>query len=115
MFSLSFTHNLQIKLFNMRDEIMSNKNLLDIIKDDIIKKTNWKKIQLTNIQMEFMGNLFCNFTCDPENDFILYIQTEKTLNEIKKKYNITEYNIKFYISRLPISIKPYCDQYIIYK
>ena len=110
----NFTHNLKIILIDKSENIIENNNILDKIKNKIIEKTyvynqnwnnslikcsiKWDKLNLSKLYSNFMGDLFSNPMY--EHDTIIYEHTNKIIEEIKIELEI-DYEIKFYISRLP--------------
>ncbi len=105
-----YTHNLKIILVDTNGNIVSDNDFLDEIKNTLCQ-LNTKKIQwnsknidvtiqwhrkeLNNIEKQFMGDLYSspiyNF------DSIIVNHTKQIISNINNKSN---YNIKFYISKL---------------
>jgi hypothetical protein len=117
------THNLKIILVDVSGNIIEDDEFLDEIKNTLCfsntKKVmwngenmditiKWHRKKLSNIQKHFMGDLYSN----PAYDFdsIIFMHT----NQIKSNiYNKSNYNIKFYISRL-IGDKTICKDSCIF-
>lgn len=114
--NLRFTHNLRILLIDAKENIVDNDEILKIVKEKLKEDythpiytssskipwnitIKWELKDLTKTQSYFMGDLFA---C-PSYDFdsIIYEHTETTLKQIEKDLNITDYKIKFHISRMP--------------
>ena len=105
-----YTHNLKIILVDTNGSIVSDNDFLDEIKNTLCQ-LNTKKIQwnsknldvtikwhrkeLNNIEKQFMGDLYSY----PMYDFdsIIVNHTNQIISNIN---NTSNYNIKFYISRL---------------
>jgi len=116
-----YTHNLKIILVDSIGNIISDDEFLEEIKNTLCqlntKKVQWnnKKIdiiiqwhrkELNNIEKHFMGDLFSNPIYD--YDSIIVNHTKQIISSINNKSN---YNIKFYVSRL-IGDKTICrDSY----
>ena len=105
-----YTHNLKIILVDSSGNIILDNVFLDEIKNILCqlntKKVQWnnKKIdiiiewhrkELNNIEKHFMGDLFSNPIYD--FDSIIVNHTKEIISSINNKSN---YNIRFYISRL---------------
>jgi hypothetical protein len=116
-----YTHNLKIILVDTNGNIVSDNDFLEEIKNTLCQ-LNTKKIQwnsknidvtiqwhrkeLNNIEKQFMGDLYSspiyNF------DSIIVNHTKQIISNVNNKSN---YNIKFYISKL-IGDKTICrDSY----
>ena len=117
----SYTHNLKIILVDGSGNIVSDNDFLDEIKNTLCqlntKKVQWNsknldvtikwhRKELNNIEKQFMGDLYSNPIYD--SDSIIVNHTKQIISNINNKSN---YNIKFYISRL-IGDKTICrDSY----
>ena len=105
-----YTHNLKIILVDSTGNIILDNDFLDEIKT-ILCQTNttkiewngknmditikWHKKELTNIEKQFRGDLYSN----PAYNFdsLILNHTNQVILKIK---NTSNYDIKFYISRL---------------
>lgn len=117
----AYTHNLKIILVDTNGNIVSDDDFLDEIKNTLCqlntKKIKWnsKKLvvtvewhrkELSNIEKQFMGDLYSNPAYD--SDSIIVNHAKQIISNIN---NTSNYNIKFYISRL-IGDKTICrDSY----
>ena len=117
----AYTHNLKIILVDTDGNIVSDNDFLDEIKNTLCqlntKKVQWNsknldvtikwhKKELNNIEKQFMGDLYLNPAYD--SDSIIVNHTKQIISNIN---NTSNYNIKFYISRL-IGDKTICrDSY----
>ena len=117
----AYTHNLKIILVDTDGNIVSDNDFLDEIKNTLCqlntKKVQWNsknldvtikwhKKELNNIEKQFMGDLYLNPAYD--SDIIIVNHTKQIISNIN---NTSNYNIKFYISRL-IGDKTICrDSY----
>ena len=106
----TYTHNLKIILVDSSENIVLDNDFLDEIKNTLCQ-TNTKKVQwnnqnigvtikwhrkeLTNIEKQFMGDLYSN----PAYNFDSIIVNHAT-QIISNINNTSNYNIKFYISRV---------------
>ena len=117
----AYTHNLKIILVDTNGNIVSDNDFLDEIKNTLCQlnttkiqwnSTNldvtikWHRKELNNIEKQFMGDLYSN----PAYNFdsIIVNHTKQIISSINNKSN---YNIKFYISKL-IGDKTICrDSY----
>ena len=105
-----YTHNLKIILIDSNENIISDNNLLDEIKNTLcqlntttVKWNNknldvtiqWHRKELNNIEKQFMGDLYSNPIYN--FDSIIVNHTKQIISNINNKFN---YNIKFYISKL---------------
>ena len=106
----AYTHNLKIILVDTDGNIVSDNDFLDEIKNTLCqlntKKVQWNsknldvtikwhKKELNNIEKQFMGDLYLNPAYD--SDIIIVNHTKQIISNIN---NTSNYNIKFYISRL---------------
>jgi hypothetical protein len=113
-----YTHNLKIILVDNNGNIILDNDFLDKIKNTLCqlntKKVEWNeqniditiqwhRKELNNIEKQFMGDLFSNPIYD--FDSIIVNHTKQIISNINNKSN---YNIKFYISRL-IGDKTICQ------
>ena len=117
----AYTHNLKIILVDTDGNIVSDNDFLDEIKNTLCqlntKKVQWNsknldvtikwhRKELNNIEKQFMGDLYLNPAYD--SDIIIVNHTKQIISNIN---NTSNYNIKFYISRL-IGDKTICrDSY----
>ena len=116
-----YTHNLKIILVDSTGNIILDNDFLDEIKNTLCQlnttkvmwnnqnvniSIKWERKELNNIEKQFMGDLYSN---PPYNlDSIIVNHTNQIISSINNKSN---YNIKFYISRL-IGDKTICkDSY----
>jgi hypothetical protein len=114
-----YTHNLKIILVDRSGNIILDNDFLDKIKNTLCqlntKKVqwhsknidvtiNWHRKELNNIEKQFMGDLFSNPIYD--FDSIIINHTKQIISNIPNKSN---YDIKFYISRLIGDKKIYKD------
>jgi hypothetical protein len=113
-----YTHNLKIILVDNNGSIILDNDFLNEIKN-ILCQLNTKKVEwneqniditiqwhrkaLNNIEKQFMGDLFSNSIYD--FDSIIVNHTKQIILKINNKSN---YNIKFYISKL-IGDKTICQ------
>ena len=116
-----YTHNLKIILVDSSGNIILDNYLLDEIKNTLCQlNTNkvqwnnqniditikWHRKELNNIEKQFMGDLYSNPIYN--FDSIIVNHTNQIISNIN---NTSNYNIKFYISRL-IGDKTICrDSY----
>ena len=116
-----YTHNLKIILIDTSGNIVSDNDFLDEIKHTLCqlntKKVQWNnkntditikwdRKELNNIEKQFMGDLYSNPIYD--FDSIIVNHTNQIISNIN---NTSNYNIKFYISRV-IGDKTICrDSY----
>lgn len=116
-----YTHNLKIILIDSNGNIILDNDFLDEIKNTLCqlntKKVQWNnkntditikwdRKELNNIEKQFMGDLYSNPICN--FDSIIVNHTNQIISNIN---NTSNYNIKFYISRL-IGDKTICrDSY----
>ena len=106
----AYTHNLKIILVDNSGNIILDNEFLEEIKNTLCqlntKKVLWnnKKIdiiiewhrkELNNIEKQFMGDLFSNPIYD--YDSIIVDHTKQIIASINNKSN---YNIRFYVSKL---------------
>lgn len=106
----SYTHNLKIILVDSNGNIISDNDFLDEIKNTLCQvnttkvKWNgknidttiqWRRKELNNIEKQFMGDLYSNSAYN--FDSIILNHTSQIISKIN---NTTNYNIKFYISRV---------------
>lgn len=106
----AYTHNLKIILVDTNGNIVSDNDFLDEIKNALCqlntKKVKWnnKNLDVTikwdrkglnNIEKQFMGDLYSNPIYSV--DSIIVNHTNQIISNINNKSN---YNIKFYISKL---------------
>jgi hypothetical protein len=116
-----YTHNLKIILVDTNGNIVSDNDFLDEIKNTLCQPNTrkvqwnskninitiqWYRKELNNIEKQFMGDLYSspiyNF------DSMIYNHTKQIISNVNNKSN---YNIKFYISKL-IGDKTICrDSY----
>jgi hypothetical protein len=106
----TYTHNLKIIMIDSDGNIVLDNEILDEIKKvlcqsntkkiqwngqniDVIIK--WHRIELNNIQIQFMGDLFTTPIYD--FDSIIVNHTNQVISNYNNKHN---YNIKFHISRV---------------
>jgi hypothetical protein len=117
----AYTHNLKIILVDNSGNIILDDELLEEIKNTLcqsnttkVKWNNklidvtiqWHRKELNNIEKQFMGDLFSNPIYN--FDSIIVNHTKQIISNINNKSN---YNIKFYISKL-IGDKTICkDSY----
>jgi hypothetical protein len=117
----AYTHNLKIILVDTNENIVSDNDFLDEIKNilcqlnttkikwnstDLDVTIKWHRKELNNIEKQFMGDLYSKPIYD--FDSIIVNHTKQIISSINNKSN---YNIKFYISRL-IGDKTICrDSY----
>jgi hypothetical protein len=105
-----YTHNLKIILVDINGKIVSDNEFLDEIKNQLCqlntttvqwhnKKVDitikWYRKELNNIEQQFMGDLYSNPIYN--YDSIIENHTKQIISNINNKSN---YNIKFYISKL---------------
>ena len=116
-----YTHNLKIILVDTNGNIVSDNDFLDEIKNTLcqlntttVKWNNknldvtiqWHRKELNNIEKQFMGDLYSNPIYN--FDSIIVNHTKQIISNVNNKSN---YNIKFYISKL-IGDKTICrDSY----
>ena len=106
----SYTHNLKIILVDCSGNIISDNDFLDEIKNTLCQTNTtkvkwndknidttiqWRRKELNNIEKQFMGDLFSNSAYN--FDSIILNHTSQIISKIN---NTTNYNIKFYISRV---------------
>ncbi len=113
-----YTHNLKIILVDTNGNIILDNDFLDEIKNTLCQlnttkvrwnnqnvniSIKWERKELNNIEKQFMGDLYSN---PPYNlDSIIVNHTNQIISSINNKSN---YNIKFYISKL-IGDKTICN------
>ncbi len=113
-----YTHNLKIILVDTDGNIILDNDFLDEIKNTLCQlnttkvrwnnqnvniSIKWERKELNNIEKQFMGDLYSN---PPYNlDSIIVNHTNQIISSINNKSN---YNIKFYISKL-IGDKTICN------
>ena len=118
---MEYTHNLKIILIDSNGNIVSDNDFLDQIKNTLCllntknlkwnnKNTDitikWDRKELNNIEKQFMGDLYSNPMYSV--DSIIVNHTNQIISNIN---NTSNYNIKFYISRV-IGDKTICkDSY----
>jgi hypothetical protein len=105
-----YSHNLKIILVDSNENIILDNDFLEDIKNTLcqsnttkVKYTNldidvtiqWHRKELTNIEKQFMGDLYSSPIYDI--DSIIVNHTNQIISKINNKSN---YTIKFYISRL---------------
>jgi len=105
-----YTHNLKIILVDSNGNIISDNDFLDEIKNTLCQANTtkvkwngknidttiqWRRKELNNIEKQFMGDLFSNSAYN--FDSIILNHTSQIISKIN---NTTNYNIKFYISRV---------------
>ena len=105
-----YTHNLKIILVDSSGNIILDDDFLNEIKNTLCKlntiKVKWNNIntditikwqrkELNNIEKHFMGDLYSNPIYN--FDSIILNHTNQIISKIN---NTSNYNIKFYISRL---------------
>lgn len=105
-----YTHNLKIILVDISGNIITDNYFLDEIKTALCQfntttiqwnnknvdvTIKWNRKELNNIEKEFMGDLYSNPIYN--FDSIIVNHTKKIISNINNKSN---YNIKFYISKL---------------
>jgi len=105
-----YTHNLKIILVDTNGNIVSDNDFLDEIKNTLCQLNTrkiqwnsknldvtikWHRKELNNIEKQFMGDLYSNPIYD--FDSIIVNHTKQIISNIN---NTSNYNIKFYISRL---------------
>lgn len=106
----AYTHNLKIILIDTNGNIVSDNEFLDEIKNTLCQLNTqkiqwnsknldvtikWHRKELNNIEKQFMGDLYSNPAYDV--DSIIVNHTTHIISSINNKSN---YNIKFYISKL---------------
>ena len=106
----TYTHNLKIIMVDSDGNIVLDNEILDEIKNALCQTNTkqiqwngkkidiilqWRRKELNKIQQQFMGDLFANPMYD--SDSIIVNHTNQIISNINNKSN---YNIKFYISRL---------------
>ena len=117
----AYTHNLKIILIDTNGNIVSDNNFLNEIKNTLCQlntqkiqwnstpldvKIKWHRKELNDIEKQFMGDLYSNPAYNL--DSIIVNHTTHIISSINNKSN---YNIKFYISKL-IGEKTICrDSY----
>ena len=117
----TYTHNLKIIMVDIDGNIVVDNEILDEIKTALCQTNTkqiqwngkkidimlqWRRKELNKIQQQFMGDLFTNPMYD--SDSIIVNHTKQIISNIN---NTSNYNIKFYISRL-IGDKTICrDSY----
>ena len=105
-----YTHNLKIILVDINGNIVSDNDFLDEIKNKLCQLNTttvqwhnkniditikWHRKELNNIEKQFMGDLYSNPIYN--FDSIIVNHTKQIISNINNKSN---YNIKFYISKL---------------
>ena len=105
----SYTHNLKIILLDNNGNIVLDNDFLDEIKNTLCRLNTkhiqwnnqnieimiqWNKKELNNIEKQFQGDLFA---IPLYQDRVIYNHTTQVISSINNKSN---YDIKFYISRL---------------
>ena len=117
----AYTHNLKIILVDNNKNIILDNEFLDEIKNTLCQLNTkkmqwngkniditikWNRKELNNIEKQFVGDLYSNPAYD--NDSIIVNHTKQIISTIN---NTSNYNIKFYISRI-IGDKTICrDSY----
>lgn len=106
----TYTHNLQIFLFDKKGNVVIDNDYLEQIKNTLCTihtkevKWNtkniqatiwWNKKNLNNIDKYFMGDLFLNSIYD--QDSIIIDHTKQIISCVENRKN---YDIRFYITRL---------------
>jgi hypothetical protein len=106
----TYSHNLKIILVDSSGNIILDNDFLDEIKNTLCEVNTrnvqwnnqkigvtikWHRKELTNIEKQFMGDLYSN----PAYNFDSIIVNHAT-QIISKINNASNYNIKFYISRV---------------
>jgi hypothetical protein len=106
----AYTHNLKIILVDSNGNIILDNDFLDEIKDTLCKLNttkvqwhnkntditiSWHRKELNNIEKQLMGDLYSNPMYN--SDSIIVNHTTQIISNINNKSN---YNIRFYISRL---------------
>ena len=107
--AVAYTHNLKLILVDDKDNIIVDENI-ELIKSCFLQENThkilwnntiekytikWDMIQLDKLNTQFMGDLF---SCPIYNfDSIIVNHTKQIISSINNKSN---YNIKFYISKL---------------
>jgi hypothetical protein len=117
----SYTHNIKIILVDTNENIVTDNDFLDEIKNVLcqyntknvrwnmqnIKITlQWEKKELNNIEKHLMGDLFLNSIYD--YDSIIVNHATQTISSVNNKSN---YSVKFYITRCIGDKKVCSDSY----
>jgi hypothetical protein len=138
MLRLKNTHNLHILITDENGNIIKNQEVLlekvyNEIADKIVIKKGalkandvcnnfeiklfWKKMDITKIHSNFMGDLFIT---SPYSDAVLYKVTESVLNEIENKLKMDvkndikmDWKISFHISKLLEDMDKKCKLFIL--
>lgn len=138
MLRLKNTHNLHILITDENGNIIKNQEVLlekvynefadkIVIKKGALKandvcnnfeiKLFWKKTNITNVQSNFMGDLFITSVY---SDAVLYKVTESVLNEIENKLKMDvkndikmDWKISFHISKLLEDMDKKCKLFIL--
>lgn len=105
----SYTHNIKIILVDTNENIVTDNNFLDEIKNLLCQSNTknvrwnmqnikinlqWEKKELNNIEKHLMGDLFLNSIYD--YDSIIVNHVTQTISSVNNKSN---YSVKFYITR----------------
>ena len=106
----AYTHNLKIILIDTNGNIVSDNNFLNEIKNTLCQlntqtiqwnstpldvKIKWHRKELNDIEKQFMGDLDSNPAYNVDS-----IIVNHTMNIISSINNKSNYNIKFYISKI---------------
>lgn len=117
----SYTHNIKIILVDTNENIVTNNDFLDEIKNVLCQSNTknirwnmqnikitlqWEKKELNNIEKHLMGDLFLNSIYD--YDSIIVNHTTQTISSVNNKSN---YSVKFYITRCIGDKKVCSDSY----
>lgn len=106
----AYTHNLKIILVHSNGNIVTDNDFLDEIKSALCKfnttkvqwhdknidvTIKWHRKELNHIEQQFMGDLYSNPMYN--SDSVISNHAEQIISNIN---NPSNYNIKFYISKL---------------
>ena len=106
----TYTHNLKIILVDRSGNIVIDNDFLDKIKNELCKVNTrkmqwynrniditiiWQRKELTNIEKQFVGDLYSNPAYDI--DSIIVNHTKQIISTIN---NTSNYDIQFYISNI---------------
>jgi hypothetical protein len=117
---MNYTHILNIKIADLNDNLLENKNLLNNIKLELVDKLikhqfthhhkninlsiKWHKIHWKKPYNYFVGDLYCD--CNSDFDIMVYEHTKYSLDHIEKKIKLehidsygTDWKIVFHISK----------------
>jgi hypothetical protein len=105
----SYTHNIKIILVDTNENIVTDNDFLDEIKNVLCQSNTknvrwnmknikitlqWEKKELNNIEKHLMGDLFLNSIYD--YDSLIVNHATQVISSVNNKLN---YSVKFYITR----------------